>query len=97
MGERVQQNYSSWKAAIRKAYPGVEFRGNKDIGAAFVTVDGKAHDVGEWDGSEGCVFGEKRLELQKQIEEMNQQSLEADAKWRDSPQGRLAYLDNYNR
>lgn len=52
MGDREYQTYAGWKAACKKAHPGCEFRGDRDIGAAVVGNK----DVGEWDGAIGFVY-----------------------------------------
>lgn len=52
LGEREYETYNGWKRACRKAYPGCTFYGDRDIGGA--NLNGK--DVGEWDGSVGCVY-----------------------------------------
>ena len=54
LGDREYATYNGWKSACRKAYPGCTFYGDRDIGGA--NLNGK--DVGEWDGSVGCVYND---------------------------------------
>jgi hypothetical protein len=59
MGEKTYASWDSWKKAIRKAYPEVWFDGDKDIANAMIGAkpykQGSTHQVGEWDGNEGCI------------------------------------------
>ena len=73
MGEREYQSYASWKAACKKAYPGCEYRGDKDICAA--TMGSK--DVGEWDGAVGSVFVKQTNE--SKIDDLNDAKAEKEA------------------
>jgi hypothetical protein len=65
VGVEVQYtSYTSWKSACRKKERDVWFDGNKDIANAFVGpkpyVRGETKSIGEWDGSEGWIMGQKR-------------------------------------
>lgn len=61
LGENEYYTYGGWKAAIKKKYPSAKFRGNKELGSAYIVNDASTsrwpmQDVGEWEGDKGTVI-----------------------------------------
>lgn len=70
-GENEMASFGKWKAACKKAHPGVWFDGDKDIAQALVGpkpyVRGETKGVGEWDGERGTVNGNAHLVKESSI------------------------------
>jgi hypothetical protein len=60
MDETEYTSYDSWKAALKKKFPGYWIDGDKEIANAMVGpkpyVRGETKSVGEWDGEVGVLY-----------------------------------------